>query len=56
MKKHFTVSGLLICAGLVQAHEGHVLSGSFSGHADETLVLIALVALAAAGLWLKRSK
>ena len=56
MKKHFTVSGLLICAGLVQAHEGQGLAGSMHWHADDALVLFVLAALSAAGLWLARRK
>ena len=56
MKKHFTVSGLLICAGLVQAREGHGLAGSLCWQTGDALALIVLAALAAAGLWLARAK
>ena len=56
MKKHFTVSGLTICAGLVQAHEGHGLSGPWHWHANDALVLLVLAALVTAGLWLARRK
>ena len=56
MKKHFTVSGLLICAGLVQAHESHGLASGLQGQTGDALALIVLAALAGAGLWLARAK
>ncbi len=56
MKKHLTISALMVGAGLVQAHEGHGLPGSLHWHSDDALVLIALAAVAATGLWLARRK
>ena len=55
--KHFPiVPALAFCASLVQAQEGHGLPGSAHWHANDALVLVALAALAAAGLWLGRKK
>ena len=46
---------LLMCAA-AQAHEGHGLPGSSHWHATDTLLLIGVVAVAAAGLWWARRK
>ena len=55
--KHFPiVSALIFCASLVQAHDGHGLPGSAHWHANDALVLIALAAVAATGLWSNRKK
>ena len=56
MKYFPIVPALAFCASLVQAHEGHGLPGSAYWPANDALVLFALTALAAAGLWLGRKK
>jgi hypothetical protein len=55
--KHFPiVSALIFCVSLVQAHEGQGLPGGAHWHANDALLLIALLTVAAAGLWLNRKK
>ena len=56
MKHLPLVSALIFCANLVQAHEGHGLPGAAHWHANDALVLMALVAVVGAGLWLNRKK
>ena len=55
--KHFPmVPALVFCASLVQAHDGQGLAGIAHWHASDALVLVALAAVAAAGLWLGRKR
>ncbi len=56
MKKHLLSTSLALGAGLVQAHSGHGLPGSFHWHADDALLLMVLALMAAIGLWLARQK
>ena len=56
MNKHLMTLGGLACAGLVQAHEGHGLSGRSHWHADDAAMLLALAAAIGLGLWFARRK
>jgi hypothetical protein len=50
-------AALLASAGTAaQAHEGHGLPGISHWHASDTLLLLGVVAVAAAGLWWSRRK
>ena len=46
---------LFLCVA-AQAHEGHGLPGSSHWHATDTLLLVGVAAVAAAGLWWSRRK
>ena len=56
MNKHLMTLGGLACAGLVQAHEGHGLSGRSHWHADDAAMLLALAAAIGLSLWFARRK
>ena len=49
MTKHLTGLFLLAWTGLTQAHEGHGLPGLSHWHADDSLVWLAVAAVAGAG-------
>jgi hypothetical protein len=56
MNKQLTSFGLMLGAGLVQAHEGHGLPGASHWHADNVALLLGVVVVAALGLWFSRRK
>jgi hypothetical protein len=56
MKHLRTTPLLLLLCATAQAHEGHGLPGSSHWHATDTLLLIGVAAVAAAGLWWSRRK
>mgnify|MGYP001609321547 CR=1 FL=1 len=52
--KQSLLAGLVLAAGLAQAHTGHGLPGSAHWHASDALLYLGLAVAAAAGLWLNR--
>ena len=51
-----TAAFLASAVTAAQAHEGHGLPGISHWHATDTLLLVGVVAVAAAGLWWSRRK
>ena len=56
MTKHSLVGGVLLTAGLAQAHSGHGLPGSAHWHASDALLYLGVAVVAAAGQWFSRRK
>jgi|CXWK01.1.fsa_nt_gi hypothetical protein len=56
MNKHLAALSLLSITCMAQAHSGHGIPGASHWHADDTLLYVALAAVATAGLWLARRK
>ena len=56
MTRHSLGAGLMLLAGLAQAHTGHDLPGSAHWHASDALLYLGVALAAASGLWLNRRK